>query len=189
MTVTSTDIVNEAIQRIGNNQPLVSGTAPTFDQSPSGRAAAILYAPIVQSVGRRFEWDMARNTVSLTLSGGAAPVGWTYEYLYPSNGIEVWQLLPATFTDANNPLPINWVVANATISAVQKKVIHTDLVSARAVYNNNPGETLWDPLFREAVVAALANAFAIALAGKPDTAQAMFDMGNFIEGLAQGRDS
>src|SRR5690242_8129500 len=105
MTVTSTDIVNEAIQRIGDNQPLVTGTAPTFDDSPAGKAAQVLYAPVVAAVGRRFEWDMARNVVTLVATGNTPPLGWSFEYGYPSNGIEVWQITPASLADANNPLP------------------------------------------------------------------------------------
>jgi hypothetical protein len=119
----------------------------------------------------------------------SAPFGWSVEYLYPSNGIEVWQVVPNALADANNPLPTNWVVANTLVGGVQTKVIHSNVVNARAIYNNSPGEGLWDPLFREAVVAQLASAFAMALFGKPDVAQAEFDMGNAIAALAELRDS
>jgi hypothetical protein len=54
-------------------------------------------------------------------------------------------------------------VANTLVGGVQTKVIQSNVVNARAIYNNSPGEGLWDPLFREAVVAQLASAFAMAL--------------------------
>lgn len=176
MTVTSTDIVNQAIQLIGGNQPLVTGAAPTFDSSASGVAAAKLYGPAVATVARQWQWDMARARILLVAAGGTAPVPWLFEYLYPTNGIEVWQLMPST-VDANNPLPINWEVGNSTLVSGVKKVIRCDLSGAIAIYNNNPTEDVWDPLFREAVVRLLANEFAMAIAGRPDTAAANLEAG------------
>lgn len=185
----ATDIVNQAIQLIGDNQPPVTGNAPNFDSSPAGKAAAALYAPCVQTVGRRFGWDFARNLVALALSGNPASALWPFEYLYPANGVQVWQLVPALLADPNNPLPVNWSVGNAVVGGTQKKVIWTDLAVAQAVYNNNPNENTWDPLFREAVVRQLASEFAMALAGKPDTAQGLLESGNAYEGAGEARDS
>ncbi|MBB3453888.1 hypothetical protein FHT86_002144 [Rhizobium sp. BK313] len=185
----STDIVNQAIQLIGNNQTPVTGTAPNFDNSPSGKAAAALYAPCVQTVGRQFGWDFARNTVALALSGNPAPFPWAFEYVYPANGVQIWQLLPPSLDDPNNPLPITWVVANAVVSGAQKRVIHTDLASASAVYNNNPSENSWDALFREAVVRLLASEMAMALAGRPETSQGLLESGGAFESAGEGRDS
>lgn len=186
---TATDIVNQAIQLIGDNQPPVTGNAPNFDSSPAGQAAAILYAPAVQTVGRRFGWDFARNLVALARSGNPANVLWPFEYLYPDNGVQVWQLVPSEIADPNNPLPVNWSVANAIVNDVQKKVIQTDLPNAFAVYNNSPNENTWDPLFREAVVRHLASELAMALAGRPDTAQASLETSNAFEAIGEGRDS
>lgn len=187
MPVTAADIVNQALQLIGNNQPAVTGNAPSFDDSPNGKAAAKLYTPAVQTVGRQFGWDFARFTVALTPTGNT-PLEWAHEYLYPSGAVQVWQLIPATI-DANNPLPVNWIVANSIVAAVQKKVIQTDLVSAVAVYNNNPTEDTWDPLFREAVVRLLASEFGMATAGRPETSQSNLESGAAFEKLGEGRDS
>jgi hypothetical protein len=189
MTTTSTDIVNEAIQLIGDNQPLVTGVAPTFDSSPAGVAASKLYTPTVQAVGRQFGWDFARNTVALTLSGNPAPNGWLYEYLYPGNAIELWQIQPPITggTDVNNPLPVNWNVCNALVSAVQTKVIQCSVAGALGIYNNAPSEGLWDPLFHQAVVRTLAGALAMALEGRPDTAAAMLESGAKFEQVGEQR--
>lgn len=189
MPVTSNDIVNQALQLIGDNQPLVVGNAPTFDASPAGKAAALLYVPTVQTVGRQFEWDFARSTIALTLSGNAAPYPWTVEYLYPTNGIEVWQLIPPVVADANNPMPSTWEVANAVVGSLQRKVIQTNLAGALCVYNNSPTEATWDPIFRETVVRLLASGMAMAIAGRPDTAQAMLETAGAFSTLAQTRDS
>lgn len=191
MPLTSTDVVNQAINLIGNDIPPVTGVAPTFDDSTAGKAAQQLYTLCVQSVGRQFGWDFARNQVTLTASGnvGPFPMGFTGEYLYPTNGIQVWQLIgDLSAADLNNPVPANWNVGNALVSAVQRKVIWTSMASPRAIYNNAPTESTWDPLFQMAVVRLLASAMAMAIAGKPDVAQGMLESGSAFESLAETRE-
>jgi hypothetical protein len=188
LSVTSNDIANQAIQYMGGNQPPVTGQAPNFDNSAAGVALSKIYSACVATVARQFEWDMARSTVSLTLSGNPAPFPWIYEYKYPLNGIEVWQLAPATLADPNNPLPTTWVVTNAVVSGQQQRVIQTNLQNAVAIYNNNPNENTWDASFREAVVRLLASELAMALAGKPDTSAQLLQSGSAFEAIAEGRD-
>lgn len=189
MAVTSTDVGNQALMEMGGNQPLVTGLAPTFDDSTAGKALQRLYVPCVQFVGRQFGWDFARAAVALSLSGNAAPFGWTYEYLYPTNGIQVWQITPATITDPFNPAPANWVVGNAVVGSVQKKVIWTNLQNAYAYYNNNPTEDTWDPGFRESVVRLLASELSLALGGNPQASQVLLQSAGSVEQIAEGRDS
>ncbi len=186
--ITSNDIANQAIMLVGDNQPLVTGFAPTFDSSTAGIALSKLYGPVVQTVGRQFAWDMARQTIALTLSGNTAPFPWSFEYFYPTNGIEVWQLHPNSVADANNPLPQNWNVANGVIAGQQQRVIWSNLASAYATYNNNPNENTWDSLFREAVVRLLASELAMAVAGKPDVAQSYMETGGAFEGIGEARE-
>jgi hypothetical protein len=188
MPITSNDVANQAIQLIGDNQPAVTGQAPTFDTSAAGLALAKIYAPCVATVGRQFAWDMARNTIALTLSGNTAPFPWSFEYLYPTNGIEVWQLHPNSLGDVNNPLPIRWNVANAIVAAQQQRVVWSDLANAHCTYNNNPNENTWDSLFREAVVRLLASELAMAIAGKPDAAAEYLQSGGAFEGLGEVRE-
>lgn len=187
MAVTSNDLANQALQLVGDNQPAVTGQSPTFDSSTAGKALQKLYPACVATVQRQWGWDASRNVVALSTTGNTPPFGYAFEYTYPSNGIEVWQLLPATITDPNNPLPVNWTVGNALVSSVQTKVIWTNLASAQAAYNNNPSEATWDPLFREAVVRLLASELSIALEGKPDTAQLNLQSGSAFETLAEAR--
>ena len=186
MAETSNSIANEAIQYIGDNQPAVTGEAPNFDDSTAGKALKRFYGPVVAAVQRQWGWDASRNTVALALTGNTPAFGWLYEYLYPANGIQVWQLIdPAS--DPNNPLPVNWNEANTTVGGTQKKVIQTNLAGALVVYNNNPGPDVWDPLFRQAVVRLLASVCAMAIAGKPDTAQNLLESGGAFENLAESR--
>lgn len=171
MPDTSNSIANAAIQRIGDNQPSVTGQNPNWDSSPAGVALQKLYTFAVQTVQRRFSWDASRRTVALAATGNVAPFpfGYTGEYVYPSNGIEVWQIQLRTPADLNDPLPMNWSVGNTLVSGVQTKVIWTSLAAPYVTYNNNPTESVWDPMFREAVVTFLAAQLAEALAGKPET--------------------
>lgn len=189
--LTAVDVVNQAIQLIGNDQPAVTGQYPTFDNSVSGKAAQQLYGLCVRSVGRQFGWDFARNQVALALSGNPAPLGYAFEYVYPMFGgqvaLQIWQLVPDVFVDLNNPIPVNWTVGNAVVSGTQAKVIWADLPNARAVCNNSPSEVTWDPIFQQAVVRLLASAMAMAVAGKPDLAASMLDSGSAFESLGETR--
>jgi hypothetical protein len=185
---TATDIVQQAVYLIGDDVPPVTGVYPTFDGSKAGQAAAVLYGLTVRAVARQFGWDFGRAIVSLTLSGNAAPLGFSYEYTYPGNGVEVWQLMPPQpLTDPNNPVPVDWVVGNTLVKNVQTKVIWSNQQNAVAAYHNNPSENTWDPLFQQAVVRLLASAMAMALKGKPDVAAAMLESGSAFESLAETR--
>lgn len=187
MALTSNDVANQAIQLIGdNNVPAVSGQAPIFDTSPAGIALKNLYASVVQTVARQSGWDFARHTVVLAATGNAPPFPWTFEYGYPA-GVEVWQLMPSVLADPNNPLPVNWVVANAVVGSAQVRVIHTNLASAQAVFNNAPTEAAWDSLFRESVARLLASELAMALASKPDSAQSYLQSGGAFESIGEER--
>lgn len=188
MAVDSNAIANQAILYMGGNQPFVQGQAPTFDNSTAGKALQKLYAPCVATVQRQWGWDASRNTAALVPTGNTPPLpGYSEEYAYPPNGIEVWQLVPPEPADPNNPLPINWSVGNNLVDKVQTKVIWTNLENALATYNNNPSEATWDPLFREAVVRLLASELAMAIAGKPDAAEAFLQSGAAFEQAGEAR--
>ena len=184
---TSNDIANQAIQLIGDNQPFVQGQAPAFDNSAAGKALQKLYQPAVATVARQWNWDLGRASIGLTLTGNTPPLDYAYEYQYPSNGIEVWQLVPPTQSDPNNPLPQNWSVGNAVVNNNQIKVIWSNLQNAQATYNNNPNENTWDPLFRESVVRLLASELSVALLGRPDTAQLNLESAAQFESIGEGR--
>lgn len=186
---TSNSVANQAIQLIGDNMPKVQGYAPTFDDSPAGKALQLIYTPTVQAVQRRFEWDASRRMVALVASGNSAPfpAGYPLEFIYPSNGIEIWNLTTAS-PDVNDPLPTNWTVGNTLVNGVQTKVIWTDLAGAYAIYNNQPTESTWDSLFTEAVVRELASKLAMALAGRPETEQSFLQSGEAAINVGQSRD-
>ncbi len=186
MAVDSNAIANAALQQIGGNAPQVTGQNPTWDDSAAGVALQKLYTFCVQTVGRQFGWDFARNLFTLQQTANTPPPGWAYEYLYPGV-VEVWQLVPPTIADPNNPTPITWNVGNALVSSVQTKVIWSNLQNANAYYNNNPSEAVWDPLFREAVIRLLGSELSIALNGRPDTAEGLLNSGGAFESIGEMR--
>jgi hypothetical protein len=185
----SADVVNEALQLIGDDGQPVTGIAPSFDSSAAGKAAAKVYTSTVTAVARQFSWDFARQNVLLQLSGNSPPYLWAYEYVYPASCIQLWQVSPAALSDPNNPQPVGWAIGNSLINGVQTKVIWTNQQNARAVFNSNPPELTWDPLFRQTVVRMLAAKLATALSGKPDTSQSMFDTAGAFQSIGEARDS
>ncbi len=187
---TSQTIVNQALSLMGDNAPQVTGEYPDFDDSPAGVAAANLYGPCVAAVARSFEFDFARGSASLAASGNVAPfpMGFTREYIYPAQAVEIWQVIDPSNDNLNNPLPTNWSVGNTVVSGVQRRVIWTSVVAATVLFNNNPLPSTWDDLFRETVVRRLASEFAMALAGRPETEQNMLQSSNQAAGAAMSRD-
>lgn len=189
--VTSNDIGNQALLLIGNNysdQP-VTGQNPTWDDSVPGQVLKYLYTPAVQTVFKQFEYEFTRNTVDLILSGNVAPPEWALEYIYPSEAVEVWQILPAFLGDPNNPMPVNWVIANNIVAGQQIRVIQTNIANAQAVIDNAPNENAWDAEVREVVVRFLASELAIALAGKPETSTVMYQTGAQFSSIARERNA
>lgn len=185
MATTDSDIVNRAIALAGIVSPPVTGTSPTFDSSKAGVAASYLYPAVVQTVARQYGYDFSRNVAALTTTGNSPPLGWTYEYNYPTNGIEVRQVIPASVADANNPTPVRWTVGNATVSASLKRVIWSNTVTASAYFTNQPTPDQWDAGFTEAVVRLLGSEMAQALAGKPETSKMLFDTEQVFQQAAQ----
>ncbi len=186
----SNTVANQAIFLIGGNSPRVSGFAPTFDNSAVGKALQSIYVPTVQAVQRQFGWDASRRQVALVVTGNAGPFlagQFTSEFSYPSNGIEVWEVQPGTPRDKNDPLPDNFTVGNTLVNGAQTKVIWTDVVAPVAIYNNQPTEAVWDSLFLEAVVRALASKLAEALSGRPETAALMGQTAQQAAAMNAGR--
>lgn len=135
------DIVNASVQLIGgyDDQSPVTGSPPTFDGSPTGLAAGAVYYECVQAVARRWGYDFSRNIVTLALTENlsAPPYGFSYEYIYPTNGIQIRELLPPTITDQNNPTPLRWVVGNTSAPS--------STAMGSIVYGSNPAATTPPP--------------------------------------------
>lgn len=190
MAYTSTSVVNEAIMLMGGNQPPVTGAAPNFDSSAAGKAAALLYAPVVAAITRQAPWDFARTEAALTATGNAPPAQFSHEYAYPANCDQVIQVSASAIADPNNPLPVNWSVGNAIVGGNPTKVVWTNLAGAVCFFSSSaPLENIWDALFHQGVVRLLSSAMSMAIAGKPDVAMTMIEQASTFTQIGETRDS
>ena len=173
MAVTAADIVNRALELTARNVQ-VTGVNPTFDGTPAGNAAGVLYTAAVNLVLRQLDPAFARRTLSLLLAGGTCPPPWLYEYTYPADCLRLRGLRPPGTSNGNDPQPIRRQVAfDAGLAA---KVIVCNTQFAVAMYTSSaPDESVWDWAFAEAVAKRLSNPFAMALAGRPDFARELLD--------------
>lgn len=114
--LTAAAVVNQAIQLVGgfNNDGPVTGSPPSFVGGAAAEAANVIYDECVKLAGRKFGWDFSRNIAALTDTGNTPPLGWVYEYIYPTSGIQVRQVLPADAQiDGLDPRPYRWGVGSA----------------------------------------------------------------------------
>lgn len=133
-----------------------------------------------------------------TWTSAYPPPPWLYSYQYPSDAIAVWRVLPqpgAGFTGV--PLfgtalgtPTMWSLVDMPAVPWQvgndqdedgndMRVILTNSSQALLMYGrlvSNPD--LWDPIFTEAVVQALASKFAISISGKMELAMQKLQFAN-----------
>lgn len=141
------DICNAALRRIGYPTPI----GDLYEGSPASRAALDVYSEIVLARLRAGDHEFSRKVAVLTLSGNAAPLGWTYEYLYPADCVRVRGMPPVT--RPNPPMPLLWDVGTSVVSAAQTTVIWAALANASLVYTTNlVTESDWTPLFTEEIV-------------------------------------
>jgi hypothetical protein len=187
-------VVNRAILLFSgfNNQRPVSGTPSTnFDGTPLGIAAAQAYGSVVQTAGKLFGWDFARQLAQLAPAPQVNPGPFQFEYLYPINGIEVRQVVPqfvlVTGENPLNPVPVRWMVGNDTFSGVVRKVIWTSFANAFAYISGQPQESTWDAGFTEVVIRLMASELAMAVGGRPEAGQLEIERMQQMFGLAAMR--
>lgn len=184
------EIVNRATVYMGgfdSNQPITGTPATNFNGTPLGIAAAAIYGDVVQTTAKEWGWDFQRNVAKLVLSGGAGQFDFSLEYLYPTNGIEVLNILPATGNDPNNPIPPLWTIGNSTVMGVTSKVIWCNMVNAVAAISGQPPVSTWDAAFVEAVVRGMASALGMGAAGRPETAQLELERASGAVQMGKGR--
>lgn len=188
--LTSLLVANRALVEIARGNPLASGTVATnFDGTASGIYAATLYTGFVQQLLRTQDFEFSRKDVALALSGNTAPLGSTYEYLYPADCLRLRQVHPATW-DETDPQPVNWDVGTALVSAVQTTVIWTDQATAWGCYTTlNVTEADWDPTFTEQMVRYLGSALAMPVAGRPDVSREFLKIAGGVGQTNLDRDS
>jgi hypothetical protein len=181
--MTREDVVNRALEQIGAQTQITSLFPP--DGSSTAEAASVLYYGAVDMVLREANWDSARTTAPLaTATGGTVPKPWIFEYLYPSDCVQVRQIMSPSF-DPNDPRPLRCAVAIDV--GLGKKVILASIADALAVYTVRPTEDEWDAILTEAIVRTLASSLAMAMAGRPDFSRTKLEEAIQIAQLGERR--
>jgi|SRR6202167_2323494 len=177
MTVASPEeICNLALRRIAYPYPIGN----IYEGSPAARVAVEIYGQTRDELLRSADWDFARQAVGLTLLK-TAPVGgygatpwtptnppppWIYEYAYPVGCLLIRSVRPTPAVIPEfDPQPNVFVLGNDASLSVPTKVILTNLPYAQAVFTAQITDpTQWQVSFVEALIAALATRFQLALA-------------------------
>lgn len=185
--VAPSDIANRALSEIGSRTLISSFT----ESSPAAAQCRLQYDAVREQVLRAAPWGFTRKTVTLTTLGQllttppGSPYPWLNQYLYPPDCIKFRYILvnPAAFVTTTNvpdvsvarPLFVPWTMPNRAwrftvamddSTTPPRRVLLSNVPSAIGVYTANVEDPdLWDPLFTDAFVMALANKLVIPLSG------------------------
>lgn len=185
--VAPVDIVNQALSEIGS-RTLVSSL---LEASPAAAQARLQYQPLRQQVLRAAPWGFARKTLSLTSAGlltdtpPASPFPWLDKYIYPPDCLKMRYILPppvlpvvegsAPDVSDGTVWPAPWcgpsrqwryVISYDDTVSPPRRVVLANILQAIGVYTVDVEDPdLWDPLFRNALVMALASKLVIPLTG------------------------
>lgn len=178
--ITDTDVANMALNAVGS-RAVISGFN---DGTKEANAVALHYQACKGSLLRMVHWAFARRQVALTLmadatAGQSVPTPWTYKYAYPADCKRVRYLVPmyqsvqpSTMVPGTPVTPIyrgpavKWIL-NQDVDALNNKVltILTNQIQALAVYTADSPPYLWDDLFSDAMIGALAARICIPVSG------------------------
>ncbi len=187
--VDSADITNRALRQTASQAGVVGAVPALTGGGSSSGAANILYDSVVLMLLREQDWEFARTSIGLTVSGAVPLAPWQFEYLYPADCVKIRQVTPFA-PDPLDPQPVSWSVADRVIAGVPVKVIGCDLVNAQLVYTtSNVTEDQWDSLFQETVVRTLGSELVMALGGRPDFSRVKLGEAGAIMQSAGGKDS
>lgn len=182
MGTTQLAILNSALEFIKSQDLTLAGSYPNFTGSSAiANAANVLYGPVRDLLLREVNPEFGRITIVAAGSGATPIAPWSYEYLYPQDGLRIRQIRPPTsgpgaLADPNDPVPVRGSVAFEPRAAGGAKVVLTNQQNALLVYTSNtPPEAFWDPDFAWALSRTLAEPFAMAIAGRPDWARELLD--------------
>lgn len=198
------DIVNMALSEIGSQ----TVEDVLNDTSPAGVQSALYYARMRQQVLRTAPWGFARRTVTLeeigTLEAGTSPYPWLFKYTYPTDCQKFRYILPpptppgvGDVPDVSDGLALPWCGPSREWrflvgyeAAVDEEPAYRFLISnvqdALGVYTADVEDPdVWDSLFTNALVMALASKFVMPLTGNANMKANYVALAN--EAIAQAR--
>lgn len=174
------DIANSALARIGYTLRIGN----MLDGSPASKIFLDIYGQTRDDLLRSGDWGFAEKITAGTITG-SAPAPWSYQYEYPSDCLKLKQVFSSAYTTGlNNPVPQLFRVGSGVSGTASIEAIWSQTQTATLVYTSqvtNPA--LWEPMFIEALIEALALRAAPALSKLDHSAPAV------AQGEAQAADS
>jgi len=167
---TDVSICNMALGHIKSKS-----TIATLDEknNAEARICKLYYAQAVNETLEEFNWPFAKRTAVLA-TVGEAPLGWAFEYAYPSDCVAVRKILTTYRSD--KPIPFELMHSELSDSIV----ILTDEEAAQIEYTKRvTNTTLFSPKFTIAVSHKIGSLIAMPLSGKSeirDAQIALFDL-------------
>nr|WP_321500190.1 hypothetical protein [uncultured Dethiosulfovibrio sp.] len=170
MSLTRVDICNQALYRIGANNPITS----LEEGSAESEVLAAQYDVALYSLLTAFPWPWARRITALQEVAGEVHPVWSKIYKYPVNCVRILDLFNSYAPDQSDGLrycdqiePSGLPVEYELSSGRDGRYILTDLVGAYAQYIYAVDDPmLWDPAFRQALIARLAADCCLALSAQ-----------------------
>ena len=166
---TEVSISNMALGHIKSKSTIALMT----EESTEAKKCNLFFAQARDETLEEFNWHFAKRSAVLA-EIGEAPLGWVYQYAYPSDAVSIRKILTAYRDD--DPIPFELAHSELNDSVV----ILTDREAATIEYTKrvtNP--TLFSPLFVSALSFKLASYIAMPLSGKRelrDEANTLFDI-------------
>src|SRR5690242_430341 len=155
------DIANAVLARIGYKLRIGN----MLEGSPASKLFLDIYGQTRDDLLRQGDWGFAEKITASTTTG-TAPSPWAYQYVYPSDCLKLKQVFSPTYTsDTNNPIPTLFRIGSAGTGTSSSEVIWSQTQTATLVYTSqitNPA--MWEPMFIEALIEALARRAAPGLA-------------------------
>lgn len=147
------DVVNLALAAIGHP----GRVGNLFDGSEAAKKALDVYAEARDQVLRVKDWPFALRQRP-GVAGAVVPQGWAHSWAYPDDCIRVRSVTPSPIPSPNyDPRPLEWAIFNDYPVGTGLKLILTQITPIKINYVGQVTDmALWEPLFVEAVVQALA---------------------------------
>jgi len=163
--VANVDIANMALGHLGTRATISDLT----ENSTEAREINRWFVQIRESLLRQLDWNFARVTQTLALSG-TAPTRWAYSYAYPSDCLKFWRLdLGDGLFYPNEPRAKFEIGSDGT-----GRYVWCNIDQAVGVYTQRVTDpTLFDPEFVTAFSTALAAMVCLPITNKADLAAAL----------------
>lgn len=165
------DVCNMALDWIGYDQSIAS----LYGGTKVERIGVRLYGQTRDAVLREKDWTFAVRFAAAVTNGQTPQPPWLFEYGYPSDCLRVRQIIAAApgTNPVWDPRPQQFTDFDEVDTAPESKAILANISPATIVYTGrilNP--LIWDAGYIDALVAALARRFTIALNGNPQMVSA-----------------